>query len=210
MADRIALSLIDTLADSDLPHLTADVADTLLSAGQDAAASIPVIAPLVQALRVVGNISNYIFTKKVLRFLMALRDVDEEARKAFVGDLHASADERQRVGETLMLLLERLDDVSKADVAGRFFKEYVSRRIDLDTFRRLGGALDRVATYHFKWLRALYADSHPADSVPPEALQEFANAGLVSIYLSQAYGDAGGRYDRNSLGELFVHLAFAP
>jgi hypothetical protein len=119
------------------------------------------------------GIRDRIFCRKLVRFLAHV-DVAEEDRLRFATEL-ADPKERRRVGATILLILDRLDDLSKADVLGRAMKLYMEGKIDYALFRRVGRAIDAADIDDLREL----AKSEEANQIPRDAFDRLVSTGLV-------------------------------
>lgn len=183
---------------------------------------VPVLGSAVGFIRAAGSIRDLLLAKKLGRFLSQLHQVPLVDREEFVASL-VSRHERHRIGEALILLLDRLDDMAKPELLGLCFSAYVRGQIDRSQFDRLAAAIDRLLIVHLSALAAFYtADrqelkDHPVGS---DVLQALANCGLVRVeaqtngggLIGPEFVDAEITYTRNDLGSVFVgivHTAIA-
>jgi hypothetical protein len=203
-------SVVRSLVLTDLRDAIADVAevglDHLITDGP--ARDVPVIGTLIRLGTTVGAVRDHLFARKVATFLLRVAEVPEGERATFVRELK-DPETRKRVGDTLVLLLDRLDDMRKPDLLGLLFEAYLAGEIDLPTFQRLSAALDRLNVVCLPLLRAFYRaePSAPGAPIPAfELLQELSMTGLVGIEFGGGYGGGRGRFVHNELGRLFVRL----
>jgi hypothetical protein len=189
--------------------VTADLTDALVDdALPGAVRDLPVVGVLVGLLRTGVSVRDYDFARKVARFLGELASVPEDQRREFIGEMHADPEKAQEVGEHLILVLDRLDDLAKAILLARAFKAYLLRRIDRRLFERLASALDRAPKSSLIRLASFYSSEPP----PPgkeiaagfDELQDLAIAGLVRMEFGGGYGGGAGRFVHNDLGSAFV------
>jgi len=144
--DQVSDSLITTITDRGAADLLGDATEAALDdfLADGVLKNVPIVGSLMKIAKVGVGISDYLFLKKVARFLHELNDVTDEERHEFLGRLQVDDEHRREVGETLMLLLDRIDDMNKATLLARGFKAYLQGRIDQDTFRRIGFAIDTL------------------------------------------------------------------
>jgi hypothetical protein len=128
---------------------------------------------------------------------------------------------RRRVGENLLLLLERLNDMDKPFMVAKAFRALLEGRIDLATFQNLSHAIDFVRMSSIPMLIKIYdVDANPHARLligplePDPDLQHLAYCGLVSVDWSRLSDlDLGGSskklggYTKNELGKLFFEVA---
>lgn len=207
-------SLITTIGEANLAEAVADVGevgiDQLLDEG--ILRDIPFLGLLVRAARTFGVVRDWLFARKVVRFFKRLSEIPSKDRERFVQQ-HENPTERQHLGEILMLLLDRHDDMEKPDPLARLFAGYMRGEYDLETFRRLAGALDRLPLSAIPELQAFYeGQEHHASGQPVPRPgryhSQFIASGLVEIAFMRTgpTGGPGGYYAKNELGKLFLKV----
>lgn len=217
MNDTVEGELVELIRTQDLQDSIANLAeagiDQLLQDGF--LREVPILGSMLGVIRAAGTIRGVLLAKKLGRFLTALQSVPQAEREAFHASLGNRAD-RRKVGEALLLLLDRLDDMEKPELVGRLFRAMMRSEIDRETFQLLATAVDRLFMPHLAALASFYA-GNPADGQAAPSLdvcQALAFAGLVRV---EARGDGGGMvgpefagatiyYKGNQLGELFVKI----
>ena len=205
----LELSLVSSIAEPQLVELAADLGevgfDQLLKDG--VFRDIPVFGTLAGLVRIGGVVRDYVFARKVRRFLVGLSAISLYDREQFVEQIGSRA-ERKRLGDTLVLLLDRLDDMEKPEALAKLFAAYVRGRFDFATFRQLSTALERVPLSSLPELQKLYRPGAAEFVLGGEHLGQFVVAGLVDIRFTPTgpTGGPGGSYVKNSLGELFLEI----
>lgn len=165
------------------------VAETLIEGGEalldsvtsnEALQNIPFLGSLVGLVKCGLGIREYLFIKKLAGFLSSLSSVSDEDREEFRKRVLHDELLREKVGETILLLLERTDDMEKPDLLGKAFAAFLSKAIDLDQFKRMATAIDRCLIVDLMRLKEAKYDrideswgAHlvPADLVYIEVLQ---------------------------------------
>ncbi|MDZ7660908.1 hypothetical protein [Thiohalophilus sp.] len=194
-------SLVETLKNSDLSEITTDTSelglDEIIEDGllQD----IPVVSTLVKLVKTGVNIRDYFFAKNLFKFLASLSELSSEQRKAMVERLEDDEAYRNKVGESLMVLLDRIDDIGKPELVAKAFKAYSSDAIDAEQLQRINYAIERLLMVDIGKLEdfSKISRGHIYDLVVG---QNFLNAGLA--YVGTGYG-AGGTHP-NDICNLFV------
>lgn len=137
---------------------------------------IPVVGSLVSLVKFGKGVKDALFTKKLLAFLYALKDIPLKERIQMIDELNASEAYRGRVGERLVVVLDRLDDLDKAQVIGKLFGATIEKKISFEQFLRLSMIVDRGFLPDLKRLMA-----HPAlIRLSDETKEHFANIGIMS------------------------------
>src|SRR3990167_6755027 len=147
---------------SDLQDSVADLSeaglDQLLQAGF--MRDVPVLGGIIGAIRTAGSIRDLLLAKKLARFIRGLQSVPIADRQAFDRSL-AAPEERRRIGEALLLLLDRLDEMSTPELVARLFREYMRGEIGFVMFQRMATAVDRLNLGDFEVLIRFYSAESP-------------------------------------------------
>ena len=177
----IERSFIETLRKSDLSSVAVEAGelaiDTLLDDG--ILRDIPVVSTFRSLWKTGASIRDWLFVKKLLNFLVELKDLDAEVRSAMVTRLEEDSAFQQKVGESVLLLLDRLDHMEKPSLLGRAFRAYCKGQIDVMQLQVINRVIDRAFVPHLSHLEGFLEHSVPPHSVPPEVLQTFLDCGLA-------------------------------
>lgn len=115
-------SMEETLAEGNLSFLPDDAFLSVGTLIEDVVLDeIPVIRSIVGIRKCLGNVSDYLFTKKLISFLFNLNEVSSEDRKKAIEAWNKSTKYRVRVGEVILNMLHRCDDSFKAKALSRLF-----------------------------------------------------------------------------------------
>jgi hypothetical protein len=200
---RLEEGLVASIKRQDLRATMADLAKTGLDQ------LIPGLGLLLNLPKTWGGVRDYIFARKVIRFLTSVGEIPLEERERFLAKIEQQGKRRQ-LGDTLLLLLDRLDDLEKPEVLARLFAAYMRGRYDFPTFRRLSTALERISPVSLPALKSFYSPDRQGIQIGGEDMEQFAFAGLVSIHFYPSdHGLTGGGFDANDLGKLFVEVVDA-
>lgn len=129
------------------------VADVLMRG--DLIADIPLIGTAVKACRAMDSIRNQMFASKIARFLVPLEKLATGEKDAFKEKIRSSGDGGQKVGETLLLVLERVTDLDKPKLLAQLFVAYLDEVITADDLRRMAQAVDMAFGDDLRELLAL-------------------------------------------------------
>lgn len=199
-------SLLAVLGKSGGADLLQEAAEFSLDALLDdgTVKDIPVVGTIAKLYSAAKGAQGYVFAKKIRTFLIELQSVPEREREAFTQKLEKDKEQRERTAETLIVLLDKLDDMKKAPLLARAFAAYVRESVDFPTFQRLAAAIDRCLVSD---LPILY------DFSGPEALDGYVgdmlvSTGLVSVAAIPGIRGRGAKttYEMSELGELFVEV----
>jgi hypothetical protein len=162
---------------------------------------IPILSTAIQVARLGRTITDRIFLTKVKRFLFALNDVTEDDKQKFYERLQADEKLREKTGEVVTLVLDRLDDLGKPEILAKVFAAYVKGQISLDQFRRLASSIDLAFVDD---LLTLASSSERSDKLlvglVRTNLTEMSRSGMI-------FGDfVQSGVEVTSLGKLFIDI----
>jgi hypothetical protein len=178
-------SLVQTIKQSELPGVTWELlevaADSALQ--NDLLRDIPVASTILGLWKTGAAVRDYLLVKKLIAFLGGLRDIPVEQRRDMVARLEADAQFGERVGDEIILLLDRLDATAKATLVGRAFRAYCHGRISNNTLQRINQAIDRLLMRDLAQLPAALTLSPRCcfTGLSQITTQAFINAGLAYV-----------------------------
>ncbi len=191
--ERLGEAVIRAIDARDIQDTVANLAeagiDQLLDDGF--LRDVPALGTVLGVIRATGSIRDLLLAKKLGRFLCELQRVPTRDREAFRRSL-SSPKEQRKVGEALVLLLDRLDDLEKPPLVARVFAAYVRGQIDQPTFRLMAMAVDRLHLPHLRELISFYengGDAAAAAKLDKDVSQALAFAGVLR---AEAKGNGGG------------------
>ena len=201
--------LLRSIGSSSLKELSTDLTEAVIDQafGDGLAKDIPILGSLSKLKTAFGTVRDHIFTKKVAYFLLALSKVAEQKRVAFLTSIAARGEER-RVGETLLLLIDRLDNYDRAELLAKVFAAFINERLSMDEFRRLARVVEQLPAGSIGTLRAFYSPNRQGIETGGEFLTQFAGLGLVTIefYPMAGQADIGGGYEKTELGKTYLAI----
>lgn len=143
---KLAPLLISSIASSDIKDLATDISevglDQLLDDG--VLREIPIIKALVGARKTVVAIRDLILMKKIVVFLTELRNIPKEQREDWARRINEDEKYQRRVGESLVMILDRFEHTDKSKLLAQVFNGYVREEIDFGQFQRMASAIDRA------------------------------------------------------------------
>ncbi len=202
-------ALLQSVGSSSLAEVRTDLSEAILDqAFEDGILKdIPVFGSIAKLHKTFGSVRDLIFTKKVAHFLLALSKVPEPKRVEFLRSVAARGEDR-KVGETLLVLVERLDHYDRAELLAKVFAAFVNERLSMDEFRRLARVVEQLPPGSMGSLRAFYSPCHQGIETGGEFLTQFAGLGLVTIefYPMVGQSDIGGGYEKTDLGKMYLSI----
>jgi hypothetical protein len=170
---------------------------------------IPVVNTLANIVKAGVSVSEELFFRKLARFLAELEQVPLSERNKLLEKYPEGSLAQSQLGERLLLLLDKLNQVEKPTVLSRLFSAYIREEIDLQTFSRLAHALENFNLDLLPSLIWRYTgEGNPADKTE-DIQHELSLSGLLTAHLSGS-GSIGGSamYINNRIGEQFLTIGF--
>ncbi|MCI0563772.1 MAG: hypothetical protein MN733_35305 [Nitrososphaera sp.] len=139
-------ALIETLRSSELTSMIVDVAELGLDAALAAGLveDLPVVSWIVGVSKTVSNVRNYFLVQKLMKFLEGLDEITPEEKTELLNKLEEDSKFQKRVGEMLLIVLDRLDHVDKANYLSKLFSAYGRSEITYDEFLRLSASIEHA------------------------------------------------------------------
>jgi hypothetical protein len=121
---------------------------------------IPIIGTIVGLTKAGIGIRDKLFAKKILKFLFEIKDIPFEERKDFIEKINSDPSYATKVGESILLIIDKLDDFKKAELIGKLFVYSVNGTIDYETFLRLSIIIERCFISDLSKLKLFYNGQH--------------------------------------------------
>jgi hypothetical protein len=208
-SNDLEFELLRSIGSPSIKDLSNDIVEAIIdqSFGDGLVKDIPILGSLAKFQAMFGTVRDLIFAKKVSHFLLALAKVPEEDRVKFLTSVGKRGEER-KVGETLLVLIDRLDNYDRAELLAKVFTFFINERLSMDEFRRLARVVEQIPPGSISALRAFYSPNHQAIETGGEFLTQFAGLGLVTIefYLMTGRSDIGGGYEKTELGKTYLAI----
>ena len=157
----VGTSLIETIKSSELGSLMQDFGEVALdSVAKDGLLKdIPVLNSIVGVAKLAISIRDTLLVKKILHFLRELGDTTEEERKKFLQEFEDDPKEQRKIGENLILLLDRLDNLDKPVMVAKLMKAYMKGEIrSYDEFAYYSAIVDRSPLLDLSALLSFFSE----------------------------------------------------
>jgi hypothetical protein len=162
------------------------VVDTLTT--NELVREIPVVGTVVKLLRGARDIRDRLFAAKLLRFIQNLESVSDETKERIRRKITDNPDEARKVGEIVIVIVERVTALEKADLIAILFLAYIDGQIDVTEFRRLCAVIDQA--FLDDLLELLNRREAPSKS-KDAFMQHLSATGLVRPVPGQTIGELG-------------------
>lgn len=106
------------------------------------AKEIPVVGSTLKFIKGVDDIKNRVFAAKLQSFIDPMNQADDSFKEEWKRKKIASPKECEEIGETLLLVVEKTNDLKKAKLFGILFISFVYKAITATDLSRLVQAVD--------------------------------------------------------------------
>ena len=80
---------------------------------------IPIVNSIVGVGKIGFAINDYLFLKKILSFLVNIKDVHQSQREKLLLKIENSEKYQKNVGEAILLIINKIDDLEKPKIIGK-------------------------------------------------------------------------------------------
>lgn len=142
--DNVGAAIVKGVCNPEAKDLAADLGEFELGAllDEEVLKEIPIIKSVIACRKTWTTIQDHLFLRKVAGFLLACPSFTDAEKEAFFRAHLNDVQKTKKLGETIVLVLDRFDDMEKPELLAKFFAAFVRGKIDLETFRRLAAAID--------------------------------------------------------------------
>lgn len=165
---------------------------------------LPIVNIAYALLKLPISISNAIFMEKLLQFCYHMKDIPDDKRNKYV---EKAINRDERFGEKLLVTLDKMDDLDKAEMLVKIFQAYGhDDGISYDDFRRLSIIITNTFVEDLNYIKSVYDKKYFGgySAIP------LVSNGLAreSIYDEISEDDTDERYSLTSIGKLFYECVF--
>lgn len=183
--EKVGTSLTKSIA-SDSLDLVSSIGDVAIEAIDKGGLldKIPIFGLLHGTWKALRHVPELLFERKVERMLAAVADnstLDE--RRAFVDGIFADGKD-EHFGETILMLIEKADEVEKPALIGRVMAAHIRGDLAHAAAFRICSMINRAYYPDLERLKEFRRGTGEAD--------QFAFTGLAAVGLLTAIGDDGG------------------
>lgn len=208
LEQTLGQGLARTLTDKGALDVAADLGDAVLGAqfSDGILQNIPYLGSLIKLFEVGKGLRDRVLIKKILKFLGPLSRIPIEERQEFAKRLEKDAKYRDSIGEQLMIVLERLDDMNKPELIAWLFTQLVKDKISDLKFREMCMVVDRCFLGDLRSLDS--KGPHGSTDYEPSIALRLLGCGLVEIIGIPVIKGPGAvnRYRLTSFGDEFKNL----
>jgi hypothetical protein len=207
--NKLPDTLTETIKDDNFQGVITDLGETALDAVLDEGVlkEIPLIGSIFGLAKATMSIQDKLFTKKILTFLLQLKNTDPDSRKKQIEKIDSDPEYKTKVGEKLLYIIDKCEDNEKAIYLGQLFQCYIEEKINYEDFLRASKCIELTFLYD---LKRFIKDKW--DNMDMEEAGDLVGSGLmVAIYTpgEQTWDKVGSgslRVKASPIGKLIQQL----
>ncbi len=187
--ENLETSLISALG-SDSIELTTNLSELALDEFLDDGflKNVPVFSILYGSFKAYKGIRDAIFAMKIYRFLKDFQKIKDENTNLLISSISRSETERLKVGQTLIMVLDRIDDLDKTQIIANLFMAYLKKHLTVQEFTHLSSITQNVFITHLQ----NFCTINDVRNLRPDVESYLSNSGLLLPFVSDfrsMYGD---------------------
>lgn len=134
--NNIENSFTETLNNSDLHNVSAGLAETLVDSilNDGVLKELPIVSSIVGLGKTAISIKNGLFLKKIIHFLTEINHIPLSVRKAMIDYIDSREDQKIKVGEKLIFILDKCEDYIDTKYIAQFFCAFLEKKITYEEF----------------------------------------------------------------------------
>lgn len=206
----LASSLVDSFTEFDPAQITPDLLEVALDniLNEGIIRDIPIVRTIVGIYKATESIRDRALVKKLVKFLSSLSTVSPEVRQQFWAKMDVDEKFKCDVGEKLLLIIERLDDMEKPSLIAQAFQAYMKEQIDFHMFQRLSCGIDKSFYPDLMSLKS----NHSSNNLSPQAKLELSNSGIIELQSTPSINlsSRNNRYQFTELGRALLKYVLEP
>lgn len=164
---------------------------------------IPIVGTIVSTYKIGTSISDYIFLKKLLHFLNELHKITDSDKEEMLERLNSDEEFSNSVGENLIQIIDKCDDIRKAKIIAKLFNAYVKRGISYTEFYSFSLIINHSYLFDLSLLHEYIAEG--AQIKDPGKLLGLGILGIKTKHIEKGKPISLGNIGNNNQIEFFIN-----
>ncbi len=138
--------LIEVIKEDEIHKISSELIETVIDStlAEGILKDIPFVSTAFGIYNAVTSIQDKLFIKKLLAFLYKLKSVPKEQRVNQIIKIEDDTKYKTKVGEKLLFIINKCDDLDKSSMIGDLFKCYLENKISYDEFLTCVSCIERT------------------------------------------------------------------
>ena len=171
--------------------------------GSDVVKDFPILGTVLKICKAGSNVRDYIFATKIHKFITNLESVSPDLKAKFTKKMLGNPEERKRVGEFVLLTIDKISDLEKPEIIAKIFIAYMDGHLTVDELRRIVEAIDLAFIAD---LKVFLHTSRPPVKSKETYLSYLTRSSLTEIVAGKTIDETGEIYfEFSKLGKKFLN-----
>lgn len=138
--------LVEVIKDKEIQKISTDIVESIIDSKlpESVFKEIPFLSTIFGTYNAVTSIQDKLFIKKLLTFLYELKSVSQDQRINQIIKIEDDSKYKTKVGEKLLFIISKCDDLDKSSMIGSLFKYYLDDKITYDDFLACVSCIERT------------------------------------------------------------------
>ena len=176
------------IKNSDIGSVLKDYTETMIDKviDNEFIKDIPLLSSIVASIKFGNSINEHFFRKKIFNFLFELRVVPQERRKKIIDKLNTSSKYQNKVGETIIEIVDKIESEEKPNILGKMFVAVLEEKINYLIFLKAAHILKSVFYYDLLDLKSNckgeYIDNYSNDYLVIAGIINVEYSSFVDVF----------------------------
>lgn len=149
---NLPVKITETLKDDNFQDVIMDLGETAIDTIFDDGVlkEVPILGSVLGLARATMTIQDKLFAKKLLTFLVQLKNTDTKSRNEQVDKIENDPSYKTKVGEKLLYIIDKCEDNEKAAYIGKLFQCYIEEKLNYEEFLRASRCIELTFLHDLK------------------------------------------------------------
>lgn len=131
-------ALLDALTDNSI-ELTTEIGELTIDQfiDNEFLRDIPFFSLFYKSFKTINGLKEALFAMKVYKFLKEFEAIKLDDKQNFAQKISSDKKERTKIGQTLIIILDKLDELSKTQMIAKLFGAYIKSELTQSEFIHL-------------------------------------------------------------------------
>ncbi len=184
---NIDTSLSDTLRNSDLQNVTEGLAETFIDSmlNDGILKDLPIVGSIVGLSKTAISIKNMLFIKNLFYFLSGINHISIEERRKMIDSVNESKNQKIKVGEKLIYILDKCDDYIDAKYIAQLFCAFLEKKVSYEEFLKGSRIIQSIFVGDLEYFLATdiseFEKKSSSEESPTEDVFPLINVGICGF-----------------------------
>lgn len=199
--ENIEVSFSETIKSCDLSDVSKEFVENIIDSmmKEGIIKDIPLVGTLFGINNLVLSIKDKLFLKKVIHFLSKINHIPIAKREEMIDAVNSSVDQKVKVGEKLIYILDKCEDHITAKYLAQLFCAFLEHKLSYQDFLRGARIIQNILLQDLEDFLdgsdSKYSFKGRAEEIPSEDDLPLINVGICGF----GYNDP--RLEKNYFGE---------